>query len=125
MPLLVLILQVAATLYMQGLQQQQDAAKAQQATQAPPHQPTDPKSQDPRLRSQPQPPGPPATPPYTPQLDPRLAGQPQADLAGGVPAPPPGNPGDVDMKPAPEALKSESGGAGAAIPPPVKQESQV
>lgn len=103
---------------MQGLQQQQDAAKAQQAAQAPPHQSTDPKSQDPRLRPQQQPPGPPGTPPRAPQLDPRLAGQPQADLAGGVPAPPPGNPGDVDMK-------SELGGAGAAIPPPVKQETQV
>lgn len=114
---------------MQGLQQQQDAAKAQQASQAGPRQPTDPRSQDPRLRPQPQQPhhqpGPPAPPLHPPCVDPQPALQPQGAPGEPVPAPPPGNPGDVEMKPSLEELKSEPGGLRAGTPPQVKQETKV
>ena len=113
----------------QGLQQQQDAAKAQQAAQAGPRQPTDPRSQDPRLRPQPQQPHQqprvPAPPSHPPHLDPQPALQPQGAPGEPVPAPPPGNPGDVEMKPSLEELKSEPGGLRAGTPPQVKQETKV
>ena len=113
----------------QGLQQQQDAAKAQQAAQAGPRQPTDPRSQDPRLRPQPQQPhqqpGPPAPPLHPQHLDPQSALQPQGAPGEAVPAPPPGNPGDVEMKLSLEELKNESGGLRAGTPPKVKQETKV
>ncbi|DBA78475.1 TPA: hypothetical protein ACH3X2_007965 [Trebouxia sp. C0005] len=112
---------------MQGLQQQQDAAKAQQAAQAGPRQPTDPRSQDPRLRPQQphQQPGPQAAPVHPQHLDPQPALQPQGAPGEPVPAPPPGNPGDVEMKPQLEELKSEPGGLRAGTPPQVKQETKV
>ena len=112
----------------QGLQQQQDAAKAQQAAQAGPRQPTDPRSQDPRLRPQQphQQPGPPAPPLHPQHLDPQPALYPQgAPGETAPPAPPPGNPGDVEMKPSLEELKNEPGGVRAGTPPQVKQETKV
>ena len=115
------------TVVVQGLQQQQDAAKAQQAAQAGPRQPTDPRSQDPRLRPQQphQQPGPQAAPVHPQHLDPQPALQPQGAPGEPVPAPPPGNPGDVEMKPQLEELKSEPGGLRAGTPPQVKQETKV
>ena len=113
----------------QGLQQQQDAAKAQQAVQTGPRQPTDPRSQDPRVRLQPQQPhqqpGPPAPPLHPPHLDPQPALQPQGAPGDLVPAPPPGNPGDVQMKPSVEWLNNEPGRLRAGTPPQVKQENKV
>ena len=113
----------------QGLQQQQDAAKAQQAAQAGPRQPTDPRSQDPRLRPQPQQahqqPAPPAPPLHPQHLDPQPALQPQGAPGEPVPAPPPGNPGDVEMKPSLEELNNEPAGLRAGTPPQVKQETKV
>ncbi len=114
----------------QGLQQQQDAAKAQQAAQAGPRQPTDPRSQDPRLRPQPQQPhqqpAPPAPTLHPQHPDPQPALQPQGGPGETAPpAPPPGNPGDVEMKPSLEELKNEPGGVRAGTPPQVKQETKV
>ena len=73
----------------QGLQQ--SAAQAQRPPQAPPTQPADPRTQDPRLRPQPQATsasGPPPPPPPPP--DPRQK----------VPSPPPGAPQDLKLTPA-------------------------